>query len=57
MSKENQDLILMHLEEHLRENPDETWYTLLAYCDGYYGKIDLDIIWAVRCLQLEGKIK
>lgn len=56
MDKNNQRLIIMHLEEYLKDHPDETWYTLLSYCIGYYNVIDLDILWAVRTLQLEGKI-
>ena len=47
----NKDLILMHLEEFVREFPDQTWASVLAYCTGYYEKIDMDIIEAVRELQ------
>ena len=57
MSAENRKMILMHLEEFLKEHPNETWYTLLGYCLGYYNYIDLDILWVVQILQYEGKIK
>lgn len=53
----NKELIRMHLEEMIRDYPDQTWYSLLGYCIGYYEKIDMDILWVVRCLQAEGKIK
>ena len=57
MSKTNQDLIYMHLDEFIREHPDQTWCTLLGYCLGYYNIIDLDILFVVQTLQQEGKIK
>lgn len=60
MSKENQDLIIMHLDKYLRDNCPEgyipEWDEVLAYCLGYYNFIDLDILFAVKRLQLEGRI-
>ena len=52
----NRDLIRMHLEEFIRENPVQTWATLLGYCIGYYGAIDMDHIMVVNALQREGRV-
>lgn len=61
MSKENQDMIIMHLEHHIQETCPEgykpAWDELLAYCLGYYNYIDLDILFAVKRLQMEGKVE
>lgn len=53
----NQEIIRMHLEEFIRENPGQSWRTLLAYCIGYYTIIDLDILAVVGELQVEGLIE
>lgn len=53
----NKDLIRMHLEEFVRKFPDQSWASLLAYCVGYYGNIDTDIIWVVWEMQQEGIVK
>lgn len=52
----NQDLIRMHLDEFIRNFPDQSWGSLLAYSLGYYGKIDMDIIWVVWEMHQEGKV-
>lgn len=53
----NRDIIRMHLEDIIDTYPNQTWYSLMGYCIGYYDKIDMDIIWVIHCLQLEGKIQ
>lgn len=62
MSKKNQALIRMHLEEYLRETIEREkyvpeWYEVLAFCLGYYNLIDLDILAVVRELHREGLIR
>ena len=53
----NKDLIRMHLEQFIIEFPDQSWDSLLAYCIGYYGTIDMDILEVVTRLQAERKIR
>ena len=53
----NRDIIRMHLEEFMREYPDQTIFTLLGYCVGYYGSVDMDILFVVDTLHKEGKIR
>ena len=52
----NREIVKIHLYEFIREYGDNTWYGVLSYCSGYYDKIDMDIIMAVRELQVEGVI-
>jgi len=62
----NKDLIRMHLEKYIYETCTAShyvpgWDELIAYCSGYYQGASqetiLDIIWVVRELQMEGKVK
>lgn len=57
----DRELIRMHLEEYLREIlPGKTvpsWNEVLAFCVGYYGHVNLDMISVVRELQWEGKVE
>jgi hypothetical protein len=50
----------MHLDKYLHDSCPEgyipEWDEVLAYCLGYYNFIDLDILFAVKRLQLEGRI-
>lgn len=52
----NIDLIEMHLEEFIKEHPDQTWYTITGYIIGYYGEINLDHVQAVYNLWRVGKL-
>ena len=53
----NRDVIRMHLEIFVQNHPDQSWATLMAYCTGYYEKIDLDIISVIWDMQTEGLIE
>lgn len=56
----NVDLIRMHLEEMLRETGQYgtlDGLSVVAYCIGYYEKIGLDHLSAIRDLILSGAIK
>lgn len=56
----NVELIRMHLEEMLRETGQYgaiDGLSVVAYCIGYYEKIDLDHLSAIRDLILSGAIK
>ena len=53
----NKDIIRMHLDSFIHDYPDQTWASLLGYCLGYYGNIDMDMLSVVLELQLEGKVK
>lgn len=37
--------------------PVPEWFEVLAFCDGYYGKITVDMVSVVREMQREGYIK
>ena len=52
----NRDVIRMHLVEFILDYPNQSWYTLLSYCLGYYEVITEDILWAVHDLQKYGYI-
>ena len=57
----NKDTIRMHLEQYLRDilpntyKPD--WFDVLAFCDGYYGEITLDMVLVVREFQRDGRVR
>lgn len=57
----DRNLIRMHLEDYLQEiQPDKvkpSWYDVLAFCEGYYGNITLDMVMTVREFQREGKVE
>lgn len=57
----NRDLIRMHLEDYLHEikpfSWTPAWFDVLAFCEGYYGNITLDMVMVVREFQREGKVE
>ena len=57
----DRDLIQMHLEDYLQEiqpfKHKPAWFDVLAFCEGYYGKITLDMVMVVREFQREGKVE
>ena len=52
----NKDLIRMHLDQFVQENPGQTWNSLMTYCIGYYEEITLDIVQVIRDMEREGKL-
>lgn len=54
---DNKEIIRMHLEHFIQREKDQSWYSLLGYCIGYYGTIDMDILSVVHDLQWDGKIR
>lgn len=56
----NKDLIRMHLEEWLTETKQEGFATCrdaIAFCLGYYGYVDMDIIDVISDMAIAGKLK